>query len=534
MAKNQGIAVDIGTNSVKVLQLGLTRTGLMILNAGVRNYPRQTAAERITDEAVIDALSQLIRDRGFRMRHVAMSLPRHLVTVRGISGLPVSATEEDIDKMVPMQLETELPFEIPEAIYSIYNLQRLPDNTSLEVVAARKSAIERYTSIAEEVGLKLEAIIPSAFATYALVFDQFKDQLVGKNLAIADIGAGGTDICIIQHGRLSFSRSFTFGGNNLTQLFEREYKLSFDDAEEKKIEEASLRSQAEDALTRQWVESLVREIAASIRAFTGKETNGSIDSLWLCGGSSLIPGLDSYLTDRLGIQVSLWNPLQGVESHFLREETAAFGSGLSVDLGLGIIAIAGKERAATVNANLLPKEIMERAQRTRQKILFSVIAVLAVLIISGSGWGFNNWRQHRLALYNSVSTKLKSLEQEVATKHAKEALTNSVLMEQMMTPYITPLEILRNMSEKLPDRKRVSLTSLAIDRSGKITMGVEASSYADVGEAIQVLSDARISDKAPLFSEVKHGAISKVTKEKQQIFQVQIICVLNKEAVQEM
>ena len=201
-------------------------------------------------------------------------------------------------------------------------------------------------------------------------------------------------------------------------------------------------------------------------------------------------------------------------------------------LGLGIIGVAGEKRTPTVNANLLPKEIGEREERARRKLIVSIATVAAVLILAGAGLGFNNWRSSRAALYEKLASELQELEKQ--TSDAKTALENSVLMQRMMTPYVAPLEVLREMSEKLPDRKKIALTNLTIDKKGKVTMGVEAASHADVSEMIRILSEAKLLDKVKLFDEVKHGVISRVTKEKRPILQVQIACMLNKDAMQEM
>ncbi len=143
MAKERITTVDIGTNSVKVLQLDLTQSGVTIVNSGERSYPRRSATERIPDEVVIDTLSQLFKDRVIRTKPVAMAVPRQLVTVKKLAGLPTSASDEEIDKMVPMQADSELPFAIQDSIYSTYNLQRSPEGISLEVVATKKPLIQR-------------------------------------------------------------------------------------------------------------------------------------------------------------------------------------------------------------------------------------------------------------------------------------------------------------------------------------------------------------------------------------------------------
>ncbi len=530
LAKEHITTVDIGTNSVKVLQLDMTQSGITIVNSGERSYPRRSATERIPDEVVIDTLSQLFKDRVIRTKPVAIAVPRQLVTVKKLAGLPTTATDEEIDKMVPIQVDSELPFAIGESIYSTYNLQRSPEGISLEVVAAKEAAIQRYVYIADQIGLKLTAIIPSSFATYGLIFDQFKEQLTGRTVAVAEIGAGMTDICVIRHGRLDFSRSFTSGGNNLTQSYEMQYKLSFQEAEERKINEADLRSAEEDSPVHKWASNLALQIDQSLRAFRGDNGNDGIDSLWLCGGGSLTPGLDDYLASKLDLSVDVWNPLKGIEGNLPEEGS---NNGLSVALGLGVIGSAGEQRTPTVNANLLPEEISQRAQRARRKITMLLAAAAAIVVIVGGSLAFMTWSHSKKALKEDVRSRLAILEQKKETSEARTALENSILMQQVMTPYVAPLEVLRELSNSLPDRKQIALNTLIIDKKGKVTMSVEANSHADVSKVILTLSELQLLDNVKLFDEVKHGSISKVTKNKRQILQVQIACLLNQDAMQE-
>jgi type IV pilus assembly protein PilM len=533
LARNQITTVDIGTNSVKIMQLGLTQTGLLVLNHGEKAYPRTSASDKVSDEVIIDTLTQLISEKNFKTKDVALSIPRQLITVKSLSGLPGSATDEDIDKMVPIQVEPELPFTLNEATYSIYNRQRSLDNMSLELVAAKRTSIDRYLNIADKAGLGLKSIIPSAFATYGVIFDQFKDSLANKNMAIADIGAGGTDICIIQHGRLAFSRSFTFGGNNLTQLFERNSGISYDDAELLKRNNASLIPDAEESLTLNWAENLANQINQSIRALTGKETNGGIDALWLCGGSCEIPGLDNYLSNKLGIEVKLLDQFPNIETSLVRDGDSIIHRRLTVNLGLGVIALAGKERVSTVDVNMLPLEILEKAKILRRRILIAAASFMAVLVFIGAVWLFVGWRNSKIAQYNAITKQLEKLEKDVVTIQAKEALEKSIMMDKIMVPYVTPLEILREMHEKMPNRERISLSSFDLGKNGKLIISLEAMSHADVGETVQILSDMKVADDKNLFSDVKNGTVSKITKDNRPILQVQITCTLNKESTQQ-
>lgn len=533
MARNQITTIDIGTNSVKIMELILTNTGVVVHNYGSMRYPRSSASDRITDEVIVETLIGLIEKKGFKRKNVALSIPRQLVTVKGLSGLPGTATDEDIAKMVPIQIEPELPFSIKEAEYSIYNVQRTTDNVSLEVVAAKRSSIDRYIDIAEKAGIKVGFIIPSAFATYGLVFDQLRENLANKSIAVADIGAGGTDLCIIQHGRLAFSRGFPYGGNNLTLMIEREEGLTFESAEAQKLSAANLLPGFEEQLTSQWADSLSNQILQSLRAFTGKDSSSGIDNLLLCGGCSQIPGLARYMSAKFDVDVNLLDKFSNVDTSLIREDNDLNERSLTVNIGLGLISLAGKERTPTVNVNLLPKEILEKAKKVRQRILMVLSATLAFIVIGFGIWMFNNWQESQVKKYKAVEEQLLKLEKDPVIISAKQSLEKSILMDRVMVSYVTPLEILREMHEKLPSRERLALTSFSIDRNGKLTLNVEAMSHADIGEAVQILSEMKAPNDQKLFESVDNGAISKITKDNKPILQVQITCTLSKETIQE-
>ncbi len=515
------------------MEIILTNLGMIVHNYGSMKYPRNSASDKITDEIIIETLIQLIKEKGFKTNNVALSIPRQLVTVKGLSGLPGTATDEDLARMVPIQVEPELPFSIKEAEYSIYNVQRTADNVSLEVVAAKRNSIDRYIDIANKAGIKVKFIIPSAFATYGVIFDQLRENLANKSIAIADIGAGGTDLCIIQHGRLAFSRGFPYGGNNLTLMIEKEEGLNFENAESQKLRIANLLPGFEEQLTSQWADTLSNQIIQSIRAFTGKDSGAGIDSLLLCGGCSQIPGLTQYMNAKFDIDVNLLGEFSNVDTSLIKEKNDLNERSLTVNIGLGLISLAGKDRTPTVNVNLLPKEIIERAKKIRQKILMALSASLAIVIIAFGVWMFNNWQEAQAKKYKAVEEQLLKLEKDPVIVNAKQTLEKSILMDRVMISYVTPLEILMEMHEKLPSREKLALTSFSIDRNGKLILNVEALSHADIGETVQILSEMKSPNNGRLFESVNNGAISKITKDNKPILQVQITCTLSKETIQE-
>ena len=108
---------------------------------------------------------------------------------------------------------------------------------------------------------------------------------------------------------------------------------------------------------------------------------------------------------------------------------AGLQSRLSVALGLGIIGADGEKRTPTVNANLLPKEIGERAERARRKVIAIIAAAAAILILAGAGLGFTGWQRSRAKQRESLASELESLERKAETIKAKAALEKLIFSE---------------------------------------------------------------------------------------------------------
>jgi cell division protein FtsA len=78
---------------------------------------------------------------------------------------------------------------------------------------------------------RLKGVFIHSFATaYALTL---QDAL--QSAVAIDIGAGGTDLCVVENGRIIGNRSFSLGGNAITKRISRELSTSFDEAEAIKI-----------------------------------------------------------------------------------------------------------------------------------------------------------------------------------------------------------------------------------------------------------------------------------------------------------
>ncbi len=517
MPTKQVTAIDIGTNAVKVIELEETSSGMRMVNWGIAQYQYGAAGE-VTDDVIIDRLSDVSTRTKMKPKSTVLSIPRSLVTVKKLVNLPSANTDDEIENIVNLQAEVAIPFGAGNAVYDYHNVQRSQDGASAELVATRRSDVERYMDILKAVGIRPSAIVPSAYASSALALSFLVNDDADSTTMVLDIGAGTTDLSILHRGRIAFSRSFSIGGNHLTQAYAREDNLSFEDAEEHKIASATLRDDSPPALLVEWASGLTEELRRSIQAFNRERIGEEqIDDIRLCGGAAMLPGLDKFITDSLQIPTTLWNPLSVLEPNVGAEPPNNLSYGFAVPLGLCVNYFTDK-----VAVNLLPREELERKAKKRQKMFALSYAAAALIFLIGVAWGGRAWVSSRNTRLYNLTTQLE--ETETVAKHSNALLTDDLIMAEMLLSRVSPLDVLLELTQKNPDRKKVAFTDFTLDR-GRIKLNAEASSDADASNVVSFLY------KSKLFTNVKAGQFNTIERNKKPVVQFQITCQLADRAV---
>ncbi|MEN3000896.1 MAG: type IV pilus assembly protein PilM [Armatimonadota bacterium] len=87
------------------------------------------------------------------------------------------------------------------------------------------------------------------------------------------------------------------------------------------------------------LEELVSEIRRSVEYFRSRHTDVEIKQILLCGGAAVMPNLDQFIANSIGIPTAVANPLRGVHLHVKRhgpEYVAAHAHLLAVAIGMGM------------------------------------------------------------------------------------------------------------------------------------------------------------------------------------------------------
>jgi type IV pilus assembly protein PilM len=342
----QLVGLDIGTSAIKVFQLKESGGGFQLVHADVKPLDPEVIVDGTVMDAerVVSAVRQLFRENRIKVKNAALSVSGISVIVKKIN-LP-EMTEEELDESIQWEAEQYIPFDIEDVNIDYQILRPIGEdgNRQMEVllVAVKKDKINEYASLVEEAGLTPVIVDVDAFTLenmYEVNYELNREEAV----ALIDIGAGLMNINVILDGTSAFTRDISIGGNHFTEAIQKEFGLSFEDAEKiKKGEDVEGVSFQEVVPI---LESVSNDIASEIlRSFdffraTASKSKTQISRVMISGGCAKMKGFREYLSKHLGLEVGIINPFQNIEIlegsfdfDFIQDiaPTAAVGIGLAL------------------------------------------------------------------------------------------------------------------------------------------------------------------------------------------------------------
>jgi len=123
------------------------------------------------------------------------------------------------------------------------------------------------------------------------------------------------NINILKAGYTMFQRDIAIGGNRYTSTIQKELNVGYDQAEELKVGVGVTdKRRQEDILSIMAgvSEEIGEEIQRSFEFFRTTAADEVIDRMVISGGCARIKGLDRFLSNRLGLPVSVADPFRGL------------------------------------------------------------------------------------------------------------------------------------------------------------------------------------------------------------------------------
>jgi len=309
------VGLDIGSSSVKAVELRKVKSGYELLHAGLEPL----ASDTVVDGAIMDALSvsdsitKIFVDKKIKTRTVATSVSGHSVIVKKIS-LP-AMTEEEMEESIQWEAEQHIPFDIADVNldYQVLDAQGSSSTTEVLLVAVKKDKILNHTNVITQAGKVPLVVDIDAFAVQN-AFEANYHPAPNATIALLNIGASIMNIVVTKGGTPLFSRDVSVGGNQFTDALQKEMNLSFEEAEEvkkgKSIE--GVLSENVALMIESVSEVLLLEIQKTFDFFRATTVGEQLQRVYLSGGCAKVSGFVEMVQSRLNVPVEVLDPFKNI------------------------------------------------------------------------------------------------------------------------------------------------------------------------------------------------------------------------------
>ncbi len=314
---NAVVGLDIGSSSVKVVQLKQSGGRYELVNLALD----QLGQDSIVDGAIMDTLSvssaieKVFEENKIATTEVATSVSGHAVIVKRIT--VGATTEEELEQAVQQEALQHIRFDLAEVNLSYYVLGPASTGNALDVLllAVKREKIQSHTDLLAQSNKTPLVVDIDAFAlqnAFEVSYEPAPDQII----ALLNIGASIMNINITRGGMPMFTRDVSVGGNQYTDILQKELDLSFEDAEKLKMGH-SLPNTAPDAeipYLRSVSELLLLEIQKTFDFFRHTTSTDPINAIYLAGGTARVKGLMELLKSEFDLPVEILDPFRKI--HF--------------------------------------------------------------------------------------------------------------------------------------------------------------------------------------------------------------------------
>jgi type IV pilus assembly protein PilM len=309
------IGVDIGSSSVKLVQLAQTGSSYRLEAFAVEPLPEGAVSEGAIaePEQVAEAVKRGIKRGNFKAKACAMAVTGSAVITK-IINLPADLSEEDVEGQIEVEAGQYIPYPREEVSLDFEILGPSPRNADLlEILlaASKTEHVDARREVAELIGLSVKVIDVESFAI-ANAFDLVRKRAGiedSETIGVLNVGSTTSTMIVLRGSRTTYNREHTFGGHQLVEECMRRYGM---DADQAGFLERGDEPPAgfEDEVLEPFRQNIIQQISRALQFYSSSSDYSSINTLFITGGGASIPGLAEAVGNEVGISCEVADPLK--------------------------------------------------------------------------------------------------------------------------------------------------------------------------------------------------------------------------------
>ncbi len=339
------LGVDIGTTSIKIVEVRKGKTRPQIVNYGLlessgylsrANQALQTSGLKIFENDVIEFLKTAVREMGTGAREAFASLPPFSVFTTVVDFPQMDPKE--VEKAMVYQARQYVPLPLSEVALDWTKVAEYQDDKGLShqkilLTSVPKEQIEKYQRIFKAAGLTLRALEVENVSLARITGNDPTPTMV------VDIGSQSTGIVFLEGGHLVWSAQTDFASASLTQALATSLGVNPLRAEELKKERGIIGTGPSYELSTIMLPNLdviINEVKKAQFAYLQQfPAARKIERVVLSGGGANLLGIEKYFERDFGVPAVKATPfLQFEYASELAPIVTELNPVMSVALGL--------------------------------------------------------------------------------------------------------------------------------------------------------------------------------------------------------
>ena len=316
--KKKSVAgLDVGSSSIKMVELEGKADNLSLVNLGFENLPSDTIIDGQIMElnTVSDVIRNLCVNHGVNADNVVTGVSGHSVIIKNIILPPMS--REELEESIDWHAEEHIPYDLADVSLDYQVTAENSDATHVLIAACKRERIDNIRQAIQLSGRQPVVIDVDTFALqncYEINYQPRESDVV----TLLNIGASTMNVNIVKGTRSLFTRDITVGGSQFTDVLQRSLGLSHSQAEAVKrgaqhmpgVEEKSI-----EPLMSNVTEIVANEIQKTFDFYrtTSDDTHTVVQKILISGGGSKLQGLAAELSARLELPVEMMNPFRNIK-----------------------------------------------------------------------------------------------------------------------------------------------------------------------------------------------------------------------------
>jgi Tfp pilus assembly PilM family ATPase len=282
------IGVDLGSEYIRLAQLGRNKQSLFLQTAGIAQKSAEVAVDSPAWQRwAIESVKAIIHKESFKGKSVITALPVNDLFIEPIK-VPRSSLSR-LGEIIPQKIQKHLPFPAEKALYQ-HVVPEFQESNAAEAnvlaIAADREKVNRHLAIYEKAGLDVAGISiwPVAMVRSFMGFFCRRSNEHERIAMLLAIGTNHTKVVITRGTDLLFARMISIGHLQIEQG--------------------------------QMVQRLFSEIDACVRYFEAASATGQIERLLFFTGSGVGPMLCEKVAEvaqKMQIPAQIGDVLSAIE-----------------------------------------------------------------------------------------------------------------------------------------------------------------------------------------------------------------------------